>query len=684
VSISRAELALALLITLAGFALRFSQLDLLAVEHFDEGVYASNLLFPDDGFQYPNRFLYGPPLLPSLVEWATLFFGSEAGGVAKWVPFLPSLLLGSLTVPLVWWAGRNWFSAPAGVAAASLIALNDFHIVMSRSVLTDAPLLFFLLLAVWLIVESLSWLDLRLAVAGGVVTGFAWATKYNGWLPIAIAVSGTIAALIVSRKNLSPATVRVRDVVPLLVAFVVAAVACWSPVWLDLQDVGGYSRVAGNHKQYVVGPVGWIDSALRQEAVQRHSAGWPTLLSAWLAAAAAGLVSRRERSPWNSNGSLHSTANPSTLNSGNGATSSTGNDVAAGSTSNIDSGSTGNDASLASCENGSTGNELTLLIAVLATGALSGAIVLSPVIVLLVWSLTEFVSLIGTLHSRLTSSRSKASSKIGSQSDAETARQWKQWFAVWLCLAWLCGLLLTTPLYRPYPRLLLPLLGVGWLGTGAAIARLVVAFQSAKEPTEQTLPLEDSSRVRRPETDRDKLGGKLPSSDAGSDESRRRFILLIPVAMLCIWRAGMSEGQTWQQRTELAEIATRLLTDARTDSAGEKSVEPELDFVVYVYGEPGLLHHLPADRVAIKPVSDLAFARPGSHHPKLPTYLAIGPHAEQSHRFAEQFAELADRFALTAVYPYRPSDFVLLDDVAPHNLADNRASAIRVYRVKFE
>ena len=283
-SISRTELALALLITLAGFALRFAQLDRLAVEHFDEGVYASNLLFPDDGFQYPNRFLYGPPLLPSLVEWTSLVCGSDAAA-AKWVPFLPSLLLGSLTVPLVWWAGRKWFGAPAGVAAASLIALSDFHIVMSRSVLTDAPLLFFLLLAVWLLVESLSWLDLRLAVAGGVVTGLAWATKYNGWLPIAIAISGTIAALIVSRKKLGPATVRVRDVVPLLVAFVVLAAAVWSPVWFELQDVGGYSRVAANHKQYVVGPAGWFDSARRHEAVQRHCAGWPTFLSAWLAEA---------------------------------------------------------------------------------------------------------------------------------------------------------------------------------------------------------------------------------------------------------------------------------------------------------------------------------------------------------------------------------------------------------------
>jgi hypothetical protein len=38
---------------------------------------------------------------------------------------------------------------------------------------------------------------------------------------------------------------------------------------------------------------------------------------------------------------------------------------------------------------------------------------------------------------------------------------------------WLVGLLLLTPLYRPYPRLMLPLVAAGWLAFGAALAELV-------------------------------------------------------------------------------------------------------------------------------------------------------------------------------------------------------------------
>ena len=46
----------------------------MAVEHFDEGVYASNIWFgPEAGYQYPMRRLYAPPLLPSLIEWSLIF-----------------------------------------------------------------------------------------------------------------------------------------------------------------------------------------------------------------------------------------------------------------------------------------------------------------------------------------------------------------------------------------------------------------------------------------------------------------------------------------------------------------------------------------------------------------------------------------------------------------------------------
>ena len=193
--ISRTEVCLAVSITVLGLLVRVLFLSDIAVEHFDEGVYASNLWFPDNDYAYPSRHLYAPPLLPSLIEWSLILFGSSG----KWVPFLPGLLLGSATVPLVWWVGRRWFGAAAGVAAAGLIALSEFHILLSRSALTDAPMLFFLVLAVWLFHEALTSSNWRLSIVAGVATGLAWSTKYNGWLPLAIGVSGASAAWLFAR-----------------------------------------------------------------------------------------------------------------------------------------------------------------------------------------------------------------------------------------------------------------------------------------------------------------------------------------------------------------------------------------------------------------------------------------------------------------------------------------------------
>ena len=75
--ISRRELLFVVLISLLGLALRFWDLSAIAVEHFDEGVYASNLWFTaEEGYRYPDRHLYAPPLLPSLIEWSLLIFGT--------------------------------------------------------------------------------------------------------------------------------------------------------------------------------------------------------------------------------------------------------------------------------------------------------------------------------------------------------------------------------------------------------------------------------------------------------------------------------------------------------------------------------------------------------------------------------------------------------------------------------
>src|SRR5258708_7303667 len=116
----RTELACAVLITLIGFALRAAGPARLAVEHFDEGVYSSNVFFSDRhnaGGHYPDQHLYAPPLVPLLIELSMLALGTSNA-----VPMFVGIVAGSLTVPLIWWVGRRWFGATAVLAAATLAA----------------------------------------------------------------------------------------------------------------------------------------------------------------------------------------------------------------------------------------------------------------------------------------------------------------------------------------------------------------------------------------------------------------------------------------------------------------------------------------------------------------------------------------------------------------------------------
>ena len=272
----RGEIALLILIVVCGFALRAAYPSKMSIEHFDEGIYASNVWFGEgEDFRYPNRHLYAPPLLPFLLEWSVILFGPSAAGtmligivcgggtigliwwVARrwfgveagiaaatlaafsdyhllysrtaltdvllllfvllavyftWEAFRKmrlrwivaagmttglashqiGIVCGGGTVGLIWWVARRWFGVEAGIAAATLAAFSDYHLLYSRTALTDVLLLLFVLLAVYFTWEAFRKMRLRWIVAAGMTTGLAWWTKYNGWLPLAIGLSGAI------------------------------------------------------------------------------------------------------------------------------------------------------------------------------------------------------------------------------------------------------------------------------------------------------------------------------------------------------------------------------------------------------------------------------------------------------------------------------------------------------------
>ena len=136
-------------------------------------------------------------------------------------------------------------------------------------------------------------------------------------------------------------------------------------------------------------------------------------------------------------------------------------------------------------------------------------------------------------------------------------------------------------------------------------------------------------------------------------------------------------------RNDLATCAKFVTTDLRKFGRPRvQNLATNVKSVVYVYAEPGLFFHLPADGLAVQPAANLNFVDIEATR-KLPTFLVTGPHAQRSKPFADEFSKRADQFELIASYPYDASDFVRLDAVRATQLRVHREPLeVRLYRVR--
>jgi 4-amino-4-deoxy-L-arabinose transferase-like glycosyltransferase len=578
-------------ISLAGLAARCARPAALAVEHFDEGVYASNIFFSGEEGRdrYPDQHLYAPPLLPHLVEWTMV-----ALGPSNLAAMVPGIVAGSLTVPLVWWVGRRWIGPTAGLASATVVALNDAHIFFSRTALTDVLLCLWVVAAVYLFWEAQVTRSRLALVAAGAVTGLAWWTKYSGWLPLAIGLAGVVpwrmadvrGAMRPGQSSRPSNSDSVRLLAGAMLRWgVVAAIALlvWSPWLWSLQGKGGYAAVMKNHRGYMVGLAGWFPSLCSQAAKIRSLDGPFTTVALPVALAlCAAYFKKASRSRFTWNCLL---------------------------------------------------SNRTLLLAVAAT-CLSWAFLGSAV-----------GSLLFAAAGLLAVGVSRRPVCEGGHDSPRVS------LAIWLLAAWFLGLMATTPLYTPYPRLALPLLMACWLCVGLTVGAFCDRICSVSE------------RLHRDITP---AGRDLPAGTASSPSAAANGRVSLALALLAVLLLANAISTPrgvpgWQSRTGLAELAPVIIDDAR-DSVGV-SRESGLDkFAISTYADPGLLFQLRLAGVGlVTPLSNLNFARPDAPPPPLPRFVVIGPVARRTAGFEEQFSAARPRLELVQTYQISPSDLVLLD-----------------------
>ncbi len=288
----RFAIGLALLVSLA-FALRVWALERCGIDHYDEGVYAFSaaaLAAPQDFPElYPGQEKFSPPL----------YFGAagllaRVGGLEIDTALVAlNALLGAATVALLALVGRRWFGPAAGLASGALLALNEYHIALSRSALTDVAFALAHLGAWFALIEALRAERLGRALAAGVLVAVAWNVKYHGWLAV-VASALAFAPIFVARL----ATGRPWRG-PLLLGCAAAGVAAlgYLPWALHIQaQPGGYAALAQYQSTMLRG--GWFENLARQGAQQLFfegplSAAAPPLALAcalWLSPARAGVA----------------------------------------------------------------------------------------------------------------------------------------------------------------------------------------------------------------------------------------------------------------------------------------------------------------------------------------------------------------------------------------------------------
>jgi len=636
---------------LLAFGCRVIWLNFEAVEHFDEGIYASVLWYDSiQGSPYPGRAYFAPPL-SSL--W--MYMASFLPGLQPLAPFVPSILLGTMTVPVAWWLARMWYGSAAGLFAASIAALSDFHIAYSRTALTDVGCLTWTLLALGLGTRAIHASVqpgrgfLKPAAFAGIATGLGWWTKYTGWLPLAILWSGAMLWWLWQGRK----SVRIlRPLSALSVATVVAGTV-FLPWLRQLQAVGGYSAISANHSSYLAEfstalPQIWRQHLTQHLSFQFAQDGFTGALSLGLGMIAAGVFRWRAACfTWNPTG-------PPTL-----------------------------PADIQSTDYPPLRLLLRFLFASLALSILATRLY-SPLIL-------TCLALAGFGGCYLWPVLQRAHQRRGSgdlsptapgalplvQGDLAAAPRINSELALCCNFVWFVAMLLVTPIYHPYARLFFPLLGSIWLAASGGISwwmesNLSVARKplvpGASPPLQKTLSY--------------LMAGVMGGAVLTSFYERTPDGEFRPVSVSTVLRfpAYLDRSSIVTAASEIADICVMHLSgeDQPLTSISNTTLHPDdiaakrrdrrhvtkrsVDerqkerLVIYVYGEPALLYHLASTGVTALPVSHLKLT--GN---KVPAFLVIGPNAKRTSGFWDEFIEHSGDFSQVEEVHYQPGMITLLN-----------------------
>jgi len=138
---TRTERIFAFLVVLGAFLVRVWMLDDRPT-HFDEGVNGSFV----DEMRSQGYYAYDPQNYHGPLHFYALFAAQQLGGRSLWALRMPTVLIGTAAVALMF-AFRRWLSFRATLVAALTMALSPAMIFYSRDAIHEMWLVFFVMLA---------------------------------------------------------------------------------------------------------------------------------------------------------------------------------------------------------------------------------------------------------------------------------------------------------------------------------------------------------------------------------------------------------------------------------------------------------------------------------------------------------------------------------------------------------
>ena len=208
-----------------------------------------------------------------------------------------------------------------------------------------------------------------------------------------------------------------------------------------------------------------------------------------------------------------------------------------------------------------------------------------------------------------------------------------------LVIAWLGGMTVATPMYHPYPRLVLPWLCAIWICLG-------MGMQWIEESQGTNLVVRF-------------LRGKLS-------------LFTAILAVIMFGRSATGLAQTWQDRADLQRVAAKIAETVREESA--KRGTPANESIVYVFGEPGLVFGLKSlGFPLVGPAQNLQFA---SQPAVRPTFIAV-PDTAGALSESDRLALSQPPFERVLSESFQKSHLVQNDDVS----STSRRGRIALYQL---